>query len=110
MLGNWSFGDYFKEEAIAWAWELLTDVWKLPKDQLYATVFGGDEVDGLERDTETAEMWKKMTDLDPSHLLFFGKKDNFWEMGETDPVAHVQKFISILALILINRLMPGKAG
>ncbi len=85
MLGNWSFGDYFKREVISWAWELLTTVWGLPKDRLYATVFGGDEEDGLEADNEAVAMWKEMTDIDPSHIRHFGKKDNFWEMGATGP-------------------------
>ncbi len=77
MLGNWSFGDYYKKEAIEWAWELLTVVWKLDKKRLYATVF--------ETDDEAEELWKKVTDINPSHVLRFGKKDNFWEMGETGP-------------------------
>ncbi|MCL5268702.1 MAG: alanine--tRNA ligase [Bacteroidetes bacterium] len=77
MLGNWSFGDYYKREAIEWAWELLTGEWKLPKDKLYATVF--------ETDEEAAELWKKVTDIAPSRILKFGEKDNFWEMGETGP-------------------------
>ncbi len=77
MLGNWSFGDYYKREAIEWAWELLTGEWKLPKEKLYATVF--------ETDDEAAELWKKVTDIDPSRVLKFGEKDNFWEMGETGP-------------------------
>jgi len=85
MLGNWSFGDYFKREAIAWAWELLTGVWGLPKERLYATVFGGDESEGLDWDQEAAELWKEVTDIDPSHVQRFGKKDNFWEMGATGP-------------------------
>ncbi len=85
MLGNWSFGDYFKKEAIAWAWELLTEVWGLPKDRLYATVFAGDESDGLEPDTEAEQLWKEVTDIDPSHVLRFDKKDNFWEMGASGP-------------------------
>lgn len=85
MLGNWSFGDYFKKEAIQWAWELLTEVWGLPKERLYATVFGGDTGDGLEADTEAESLWKEVTDIDPSHVMRFGKKDNFWEMGETGP-------------------------
>ena len=77
MLGNWSFGDYYKKEAIKWAWELLTDVWKLPKEKLYATVF---------RDDDEAEcLWKEETDIDPSHVLRFDEKDNFWEMGEVGP-------------------------
>ncbi|KAA3615614.1 MAG: alanine--tRNA ligase [Calditrichaeota bacterium] len=85
MLGNWSFGDYYKKEAIAWAWELLTEVWKLPKERLYATVFGGDKGDGLEADYEAENLWKEMTDIDPSHILQCSKEDNFWEMGATGP-------------------------
>ena len=85
MLGNWSFGDYFKEEAIAWAWELLTEVWKLPKDRMWATVFGGDEADGLEADEEAENLWTRVTDLPANRVLRLGKKDNFWEMGSTGP-------------------------
>jgi len=85
MLGNWSFGDYFKEDAIKWAWELLTDVWGLPKDRLYATVFEGDESEGLEPDDEARKLWAELTDIDPSHILMGDKKDNFWEMGDTGP-------------------------
>jgi len=85
MLGNWSFNDYFKREAIAWAWELLTEVWCLPKDRLYATVFGGDKADGLAPDDEAAGFWAKVTDIDPSHISQGNKKDNFWEMGVTGP-------------------------
>ncbi len=77
MLGNWSFGDYYKKEAIMWAWELITDVWKLPKEKLYATVH--------ESDQEAFDLWKEHTDIDPTHILFDGDKDNFWEMGETGP-------------------------
>jgi alanyl-tRNA synthetase len=77
MLGNWSFGDYYKKEAISWAWELLTDVWKLPKDKLYATVYVNDE--------EAYTFWKTLTDMDHSHISRHGEKDNFWEMGETGP-------------------------
>ncbi|NTU94101.1 MAG: alanine--tRNA ligase [Chlorobiaceae bacterium] len=77
MLGNWSFGDYYKPEAIEWAWELLTSVWKLPKDRLYATVYKDDE--------ESLELWRQVTDIDPTHILKFGDKDNFWEMGESGP-------------------------
>lgn len=83
MLGNWSFGDYFKEEAIAWAWELLTEVYKIPKDYLYVTVFEGDKEDGTVQDTEALELWKKHISAD--RILFGNKKDNFWEMGETGP-------------------------
>ena len=85
MLGNWSFGDYFKEEAIAWAWELLVDRWELDPSRLYATVFGGDQEDGLEVDQEAIDLWKSHTNIDHSHILKCGKKDNFWEMGETGP-------------------------
>jgi alanyl-tRNA synthetase len=85
MLGNWSFGDYFKKEAIAWAWELLTKVWGLDKSRLHATVFEGDANQGLARDDEAAEFWRTQTDIDPSHIHLGNKKDNFWEMGETGP-------------------------
>jgi alanyl-tRNA synthetase len=83
MLGNWSFGDYFKSEAIEWAWDLLTNKYKIDKDRLYVTVFGGDTTDGLEKDTEAAQIWKKF--ISPDRILFFGKKDNFWEMGDVGP-------------------------
>jgi len=83
MLGNWSFGDYFKKEAIAWSWELLTEVYKLDKDRLYVTYFEGDDKEGLEKDTETYNLWKQFVDED--HILPGNKKDNFWEMGETGP-------------------------
>ena len=85
MLGNWSFGDYFKKEAIAWAWELLTDVWQLPKDRMWATVFGGDEEDDLEADVEAENLWSRVTDLPANRVLRLGKEDNFWEMGSTGP-------------------------
>jgi alanyl-tRNA synthetase len=85
MLGNWSFGDYFKKEAIRWAWELLTQVWKLPKDRLHATVFEGDAAEGLAPDDEAAQLWRSVTDIDPSHIHRGNKKDNFWEMGDTGP-------------------------
>jgi alanyl-tRNA synthetase len=84
MLGNWSFGDYYKKEAIAWAWELLTQVWALPPENLYATVFEDDK-GGLGRDEEAARHWKAETTIDPEHVLYFGRKDNFWEMGDTGP-------------------------
>ena len=83
MLGNWSFGDYFKKEAIAWAWELLVDTWGMEHDRLYATVFAGDDADGLPTDDEAVELWKSETSIKHDHILKFGKKDNFWEMGET---------------------------
>jgi len=77
MLGNWSFGDYYKEEAILWAWELITKIWGLPKQKLWATVFREDD--------EAEALWKKVTDITHSHILRFDEKDNFWEMGETGP-------------------------
>ncbi|HEX9330762.1 MAG TPA: alanine--tRNA ligase [Anaerolineales bacterium] len=84
MLGNWSFGDYYKKEAIAWSWQLLTDVWGLPKDRLYATCFEDDE-GNIPRDDEAADTWKEQPGFDPSHVLFFGRKENFWQMAETGP-------------------------
>jgi alanyl-tRNA synthetase len=85
MLGNWSFGDYFKREAIVWAWELLTEVYGLPKERLWVTVFAGDEKDGLQADEEAERIWREETDIDPSRILRCDKTDNFWEMGETGP-------------------------
>jgi alanyl-tRNA synthetase len=84
MLGNWSFGDYYKEEAIAWSWQLLTDVWGLPKDKLYATCFRDDK-GNVPQDDEAADIWKKQPGFDPSHVLFFGRKENFWQMAEFGP-------------------------
>ena len=83
MLGNWSFGDYFKKEAITWSWELLTEVYKLPKDRLYVTVFEGSEEDKLAFDQEAFDLWKQFIDED--RILRGNKKDNFWEMGDTGP-------------------------
>ncbi len=83
MLGNWSFGDYFKKEAIEWSWELLTAVLKIPKDRLYVTIFEGDEKEGLPKDDEAAAEWKKWIAED--RILLGNKKDNFWEMGDTGP-------------------------
>lgn len=83
MLGNWSFGDYFKKEAIAWSWELLTEVYKIDKDKLYITVFEGDEKEGLPADDEAYHFWREH--IDASRILKGNKKDNFWEMGETGP-------------------------
>jgi alanyl-tRNA synthetase len=85
MLGNWSFGDYFKKEAIRWAWQLLTEVWKLDKSRLHATVFEGSAEEGVPRDDEAFELWKSETDIDPKNIHWGNKKDNFWEMGETGP-------------------------
>ena len=83
MLGNWSFGDYFKKEAIAWAWEYLTEVLKLDKNRLYVTVFEGAPAEGLERDNEAAEIWEQYIDKD--RIINGNKHDNFWEMGDTGP-------------------------
>jgi alanyl-tRNA synthetase len=77
MLGNWSFGDYYKKEAISWAWELLTEVWKLPKDRLFASVYKNDD--------EAMEIWKTVTDIPHDRILRFGDKENFWEMGDVGP-------------------------
>ncbi|MEM6884572.1 MAG: alanine--tRNA ligase [Verrucomicrobiota bacterium] len=89
MLGNWSFGDYFKQEAIEWAWELLTERWKLPKERLYATVYKPGEGDPAEFDQEAYDIWKKIFEdagLDPEvHIVYGNKKDNFWMMGDTGP-------------------------
>jgi alanyl-tRNA synthetase (EC 6.1.1.7) len=81
MLGNWSFGDYYKSEAIKWAWELLTEVWKLPKDKLWATVHHTDD--------EAKKYWETNTDIDKSHILIFGDKDNFWEMSQNGSLRSV---------------------
>lgn len=83
MLGNWSFGDYFKQEAITWAWELLTEVYKLDKSRLYVTIFGGDPSDNMPVDEEAREFWRKH--ISDERILLGSKKDNFWEMGDTGP-------------------------
>ncbi len=101
MLGNWSFGDYFKKEAIAWAWELLTEVWQLDKSRLHVTVFEGDPDNNVPRDDEAAEHWHAVG-VDPAHIHLGNKKDNFWEMGETGPCGPCTE-------IHIDRT-PGKTG
>ena len=85
MLGNWSFGDYFKREAIAWAWDLLVNVWKIDAKRVYATVFRGDEKDGLGPDLESERLWPEVTTIAKDHVLRYGRKENFWEMGDTGP-------------------------
>jgi len=83
MLGNWSFGDYFKEDAIAWAWELLTEVYKIPVNKIYVTVFEGDAKDNVPKDQESIDIWRKFISED--RIILASKKDNFWEMGDTGP-------------------------
>jgi alanyl-tRNA synthetase len=85
MLGNWSFGDYYKAEAIEWAWDLLTKEWGIDKSRLHATVFGGDAQLGLDADDEALALWTKVTDIAAAHVHRFGTKDNFWMMGDTGP-------------------------
>ena len=85
MLGNWSFGDYFKQEAIRWAWELLTEVWGLEPDRLYATVHEGDDALGLDPDDAAADFWRSETSIHPEHILYEPSKENFWMMGDTGP-------------------------
>ncbi|MDX9993170.1 MAG: alanine--tRNA ligase [Anaerolineales bacterium] len=91
MLGNWSFGDYYKEEAIAWSWQLLTEVWGLPKDKLYATCFKDDRVEfpagqsSVPTDEEAADIWRKQPGINPENVLYFGRKENFWQMAEFGP-------------------------
>ena len=84
MLGNWSFGDYYKAEAITWAWELLTEVWGLPRQHLWATCFA-DEKNEIPRDEEAAELWRQQPGFHPDHVLYFGRKENFWEMADVGP-------------------------
>ena len=84
MLGNWSFGDYYKKEAISWAWEILTDVWGLEKSKIWVTCFK-DEKGEIPTDEEAAESWEKQLGIDSDHIVYFGRKDNFWEMAETGP-------------------------
>lgn len=106
MLGNWSFGDYFKQEAIEWAWELLTEVYKLPKDRLYVTVFEGDKKEGLAFDQEAYDNWKKWIAED--RILNGNKKDNFWEMGDTGPCGPCTEIHVDLRSDLERKLTDGK--
>ncbi|MBI5863181.1 MAG: alanine--tRNA ligase [Planctomycetes bacterium] len=85
MLGNWSFGDYFKEDAIHWAWELITQVWGIDPSRLHATYFGGDPAEGLDPDIEARDLWRRVRGMSPERVHPGNKKDNFWEMGDTGP-------------------------
>ena len=106
MLGNWSFGDYFKKEAIAYAWEYLTDVVKIDKDKLYVTVFGGDEKDGQPADMEAYGYWKEHVTED--RIIYGNKKDNFWEMGETGPCGPCSEIHIDLRDEAARKQIPGR--
>ena len=106
MLGNWSFGDYFKKEAIAWAWELLTGVYGLEKDRLFVTVFGGDEADGLAADDESKSYWSAF--VPDNRILYGSKKDNFWEMGDTGPCGPCSEIHIDLRDDAARRAVPGR--
>ncbi|MDO4880341.1 MAG: alanine--tRNA ligase [Capnocytophaga sp.] len=106
MLGNWSFGDYFKKEAIDWAWELLTEVYGISKDILYVTIFEGDTHENLERDTEAFEFWKKH--LPEERILNGNKKDNFWEMGDQGPCGPCTEIHVDLRSEEEKKLIPGR--
>ena len=106
MLGNWSFGDYFKAEAIAWSWELLTEVYKIPKDKLYVSVFEGDEKEGLPPSTIALQEWRKLVAED--HIVFGNKKDNFWEMGDTGPCGPCSEIHVDMRTEEERALVPGR--
>ena len=109
MLGNWSFGDYFKREAIGWAWQLLVERWGLDPNRLYATVHEGDSRLGLQPDTEAADLWKSETTIPPDHVLYFGSKDNFWMMGDTGPCGPCSEIHIDLRPEEERRAAPGSA-
>ena len=106
MLGNWSFGDYFKDEAIAWSWELLTDVYKIDKDRLYVSVFQGDASEGIPMSTIAFEAWKKLVPEDK--IIFGNKKDNFWEMGDTGPCGPCSEIHVDCRSDEERKLIPGR--
>ena len=106
MLGNWSFGDYFKDEAIAWSWELLTEVYKIDKDRLYVSVFKGDELEGLPMSTVAYEAWKRLVPEDK--IIFGNKKDNFWEMGDTGPCGPCSEIHVDCRTDEERKLIPGR--
>jgi len=106
MLGNWSFGDYFKDEAIAWSWELLTEVYKIDKDRLYVSVFKGDDTEGLPMSSIALEAWKKLVPEDK--IIFGNKKDNFWEMGDTGPCGPCSEIHVDCRSDEERKLMPGR--
>ncbi|NDC41485.1 MAG: alanine--tRNA ligase, partial [Chitinophagia bacterium] len=107
MLGNWSFGDYFKKEAIEWSWELLTEVYKIPKDILYVTVFGGDAKENLPMDQEAYDLWKQF--VPEERILHGNKKDNFWEMGDTGPCGPCSEIHVDCRTEAERAAVPGKA-
>lgn len=106
MLGNWSFGDYFKEEAISWAWELLTQVYGIDPNRLYVTVFGGDDSDGLQADHDAYNFWKALVPED--RILYGSKKDNFWEMGDTGPCGPCSEIHADIRDTADRELVDGK--
>jgi alanyl-tRNA synthetase len=107
MLGNWSFGDYFKKEAIAWSWELLTEVYQIPKDKLYVSVFQGDEKEGLPKDQEAYDIWLQYV---PEERIILGnKKDNFWEMGDTGPCGPCSEIHVDCRPLAEREALPGKS-
>ncbi len=105
MLGNWSFDDYFKAEAIEWAWQLLAKVWHIEPDRLWATVFQGDAQDNCPPDSDANLLWPKVTGIPKERVLFGGKKDNFWEMGETGPAGLAAKYTSTVGRICATKRM-----